>query len=96
MKWDYLGWKTGNVKGDFQFDWNSTLFTMINMAKRKSENKSFVLVVVPNHLKEIIEPNVQLLEENGHTIDYDLIYRTRDEDIIEVNEIKIEILNLCL
>jgi hypothetical protein len=87
MKWDYNG-----SMNAFQFDWNSTLFTIINMAALKSGNEIDVTVTVPTRLKEIIEPNIMLI---GGYEKYKkkVVYTDSDKDIIDVNGVEISILN---
>jgi hypothetical protein len=98
LTWNYYGWKRGKEDAEMdeflQFNWNSTLFTMINVARIQSGTKDgeYVLVVVPSHLRGIIEPNIQLLEQNT-LFEKDVIYRDKDEDVIEVNGVPIQVLN---
>lgn len=81
------------VVGDFQFDWNSTLFTMINMAAKVSGKPDEVVVKVPNHLRGVIEPNIKLLEEYNIPFGKTVEYTDKTDDVIDVNGVLISIVN---
>ncbi len=99
-RWDYKGWtkyvasdsKTFNLT---QMDWNCTLFSVINRIATHLglPQGALVFVVVPNHLKEVLNANYELLKEDGVSFAKTVSYKDGDDDVIEVNGVGIEILN---
>ena len=80
LTWDYNGWKQFTDDESTQTDWNTTLITKINIAAKKLKEDGYVLVVIPNHMRDILEKQIEMLDG-------------WDKDVIEVNGMEIHVLN---
>lgn len=86
--WDYEGWrKHGTPDND---GWNATLLAKFNMV---AGTLGYQLIIIPTHLKPILEETLELLDSVGENTGKDIFYRDSDEDIIEINGIGLKVLN---
>jgi hypothetical protein len=76
LTWDYLGWKNSNPTLDphtAQFDWNSTLFTIVNILK----NKVFELT---ENIEKDFDTLIMHPMVHDHIIQDMLFYRTKGDN----------------